>query len=80
MVLWAFTRLMRTGSRRFFALSAVSLAILIASHNLLSFVLIAFTVGLDFVGSRAAARGPPAAPAGLRRWRGRPRRGCWRSA
>jgi 6-pyruvoyl-tetrahydropterin synthase related domain len=42
-VLWAFTRLGRTGSRRFFALAAVSLAILIASHNLLSFVLIAFT-------------------------------------
>jgi len=42
-VLWAFTRLMRTGSRRFFALAAISLAILIASHNLLSFVLIAFT-------------------------------------
>ena len=42
-VLWAFTRLMRTGAWRFLTLSAVSLAILIASHNLLSFVLIGFT-------------------------------------
>ena len=42
-VLSASRRLARTGSRRFFALAAVSLAILMASHNLLSFVLIGFT-------------------------------------
>ena len=42
-ILWAFTGLARTGSRRFFALATVSVAVLIASHNLLSFVLIGFT-------------------------------------
>ena len=43
-VLWAFTGLARTNSRRFFVLAVASLAMLIASHNLLSFVLLGFTM------------------------------------
>ncbi|MEP7358110.1 MAG: 6-pyruvoyl-tetrahydropterin synthase-related protein, partial [Anaerolineales bacterium] len=42
-VLWSFTALARTRSRGFFAVAVISLAMLITSHNLMSFVLLGFT-------------------------------------